>query len=358
MSLFEADLQLAVIKNLKWMPDRIAVEADSLVMEGWALGLWSSQDEYRFLINGLDFDVVLWPLPSPDLLDCFPDVPLAAASRFSCTHYFLDKRELFTDGIARFNVTNRFGEHVWSYRTAWYLADRTTELALPPLTQIAKVIGVADENAFLWGGATIVSRFAHLLAERFDRPLASFNSILDWGCGVGRLTRHLVSFGPRVTGMDFDVEAILCCKATLPNVDFVHAALLPPAPVDCESFDLVIGLSVMPHLTEALQDAWLAELKRITAPGAILLLSVQGLTQMALYRMPKERRLAAQREGLHDACGSVPAGLAIEDTIYPRDILHSPSYILSHWGKYFEILDIIEAIAGNQDVVVMRRRTN
>lgn len=358
MSLFEADLQLAVVKHLKWMPDRITIEGESLVMEGWALGLWDDQDACRFLINGVDFDVVAWPLPSPDLLACFPDIPQAAASRFRCTHYFLDQRELFPGGIARFNVTDRYGEHAWSYRTAWFLADRTGEAALPPVAQIAKVIGSADENAFLWGGATIVARFAHLLAERFGRPIASFSAILDWGCGAGRLTRHLLPFGPRVTGMDIDPEAIQSCQATLPKAEFMQVGLLPPAPVEDARFDLVLGLSVMPHLTEAVQDAWLAELRRITVPGGLLLLSIQGMTQMALYRVPIDRKLAAQQAGFHDACGSVPAELATEAAMYPRDVLHSPNYILAHWGKYFEILDIIEAIAGNQDVVVMRRRAD
>lgn len=358
MPLFEADLQLTVVKHLKWMPDRITIEAESLVMEGWAVGLWDMQNEYRFLINGVDFDIVEWPLPSPDLLVCFPDIPLAATSRFRCTHYFLDKRALFPGGMARLNVTDRFGEQIWSYRTAWFLADRQGAPPLPPMAQIAKVIGVTDENAFLWGGATIVSRFACLLAERFGRPIASFSAILDWGCGVGRLTRHLLPYGPWVTGMDMDPEAIFSCKATLSNADFMQVGLLPPTPVESARFDLVLGLSVMPHLTEAVQDAWLAELQRITVPGGLLLLSIQGLTQMALYRVPIDRKLAAQRIGFHDACGSVPAEAAIEAAMYPRDILHSPNYILSHWGKYFEILDIIEAIAGNQDVVVMRRRAD
>ena len=38
------------------------------------------------------------------------------------------------------------------------------------------------------------------------------------------------------------------------------------------------------------------------------------------------------------------------------DVLHAPDYILAHWGRYFDVLDIIEAMAGHQDVVVLRRR--
>lgn len=124
------------------------------------------------------------------------------------------------------------------------------------------------------------------------------------------------------------------------------------------SFDLVLGLSVLPHLAEPVQDAWLAELRRITRAGGLLLLSVQGLAQMALYRTPASQKLEAHRKGFHDIGGNVQLDAVIDDLTYYRDVLHSPDYILSHWGQYFDVLDIIEGIAGNQDVVVLRRRTD
>ena len=48
MTLYEADLQLAVARHLRWMPDRITLDADSLLMEGWALGVWDAQTQCRF----------------------------------------------------------------------------------------------------------------------------------------------------------------------------------------------------------------------------------------------------------------------------------------------------------------------
>lgn len=353
MTLFQADLQLAVARSLRWMPDRITLAEDTLTLEGWALSVWDAQTDRRFLINGVDFDVLAWPLPSPDLLACFPDMPHAEASRFRCQHYFSDPATLFPDGLARFNVVSAGGEHAWSYRSAWFLADPTRERPLPPPAQIAQVIGAADASAFCWGGATIVSRFAHLLAERFGRPLSSFASILDWGCGAGRLTRYLLAYGRPVIAIDTNPEMAQLCQRTLPDATCWPVDLLPPTPLAAASVDLVIGLAVMPHLTEAAQDAWLAELQRLTRPGGMLLLSVQGMAQMALYAAPPARKQAAHHLGFHDACG--PAGPQAK---HDRDVLHSPDYIVSHWGRYFDVLDIIEAMAGNQDVVVLRRRAD
>jgi ubiquinone/menaquinone biosynthesis C-methylase UbiE len=43
-----------------------------------------------------------------------------------------------------------------------------------------------------------------------------------------------------------------------------------------QHFDLIFNHSVVTHLDEKYQDAWLAELHRVTKPGGILLLTVSG----------------------------------------------------------------------------------
>ena len=63
MTLYQADLQLAVARHLRWMPDRITLGEDSLTMEGWAVSAWDAREDRRFLINGVDFDMLAWPLP-------------------------------------------------------------------------------------------------------------------------------------------------------------------------------------------------------------------------------------------------------------------------------------------------------
>ncbi|MBV7540388.1 class I SAM-dependent methyltransferase [Acidovorax sp. sic0104] len=358
MNIHQADIQLAAAKHLRWMPGSIVITGNEIMVEGWALSVWDAQDQMRFLINGSDFAHVEWPLESHDLLVPFGDIPGAAASRFRCRHTGQAQRDLFVDGFARLSITGRFGEHRLSYRTAWYVADPARELPAPSPAQIQRVIGTPDLQSFLFGGATIVKRFEQLLLDRFDRTLASFQSILDWGCGAGRLTRYLTQLSPKVTGIDIDADNIASCARTLPGARFLRVDLMPPTELPAGSFDLVVGLSVLTHLDEQVQDAWLAELQRLTCPQAILLLSVQGLAQMSLYRAPPELHLQAHREGILDVGSNSQLEEVIEDRSYYRNVMHSHDYILTRWARWFDVLDIIEGTAGNQDVVVLRRRAD
>ena len=229
---------------------------------------------------------------------------------------------------------------------------------MPSPEQIQRVIGTPDLQPFLFGGATIVKRFEQLLLERFGRPLASFRSILDWGCGAGRLTRYLSQLSPSVTGIDIDADNIASCDETMPGARFLRVDLMPPTVLPSAVFDLVVGLSVLTHLNEQVQDAWLAELQRITCPQALLLLSVQGLAQMSLYLAPPELHLQAHRQGILDVGGNSQLDEVIEDRSYYRNVMHSHDYIMTRWVQWFDVLDIVEGTAGNQDLVLLRRRAD
>ena len=51
---------------------------------------------------------------------------------------------------------------------------------------------------------------------------------------------------------------------------------LPPLPFADGAFDLVIVISVFTHLPRDSQDAWLAELERVTGPGTVVIATVHG----------------------------------------------------------------------------------
>lgn len=349
------ELQLAAARYLRWYPGSIDINDDEVTVEGWALSVWENPNQLCFLVNGDDFDELEWPLPSPDLMAHFGELPHASFSRFRARHYRSTTRPLYRDGFARFNVTAQFGEHAMSYRTAWYLPDPALEPPLPALAQMERVIGSGDPYAFRLGGATAIRRFDEYLRQRFDRPLASFESVLDWGCGAGRLTRYMPTNGPAVTGVDIDADNIATCTQLLPGARFMAVDLWPPMALPDAGFDLVIGLSVLTHLNEAAQHAWLAELERVLRPGGLALLSVQGLAQCALYR-DAAGLLAAHHRGHHVAARNAQLDAVLGDSDYYQDIRHTHDYILANWSHYFDVLDIVPALASNQDAVVLRRR--
>lgn len=236
LPLHRADMQLAVVNQLRWYPGSISIDAHHITMEGWALALWDPQDQLRFLVNGVDFEDLEWPLPSPDLLPLFEGVPHAEMSRFRCHHRRTEVLWPSEEKFVRFNVTTRLGEHAFSYRTAWYLADPAREAPMPQGAQIERVIGAPSAAAYRLGGASTVNRLDAYLRHRFDKSIASFDSVLDWGCGAGRLTRYLSALSDRVTGVDIDADNVAMCARSFPGATFIPIERHPPTPFSADSF--------------------------------------------------------------------------------------------------------------------------
>lgn len=355
MDSLKVDMQLAVARHLRWIPGNVEVTATSVSFDGWALSLWDRPDALRFLVNGKPVQHLNWPAPSPYLAEHFPDLPGVEAAHFFARYDLAPGEAMFPGGFLRLNITGPFGEHRRSYSTAWFYGDPALEPETPTDTRIARVIGVGDGPSFRLGGATIVNRLDALLRDRFDRSLAQAGRVLDWGCGAGRLTRYLTRYSDKVTGIDIDADNIAACRATIPSARFESVDLFPPTDFADESFDLILGLSVMTHLDPPAQDAWLGELRRLARPGGLVLLSITGATQLALYRDQPASLLTAYAQGIYLVKQNNQLEGMIPDATYYKDTLHSPDYIAAHWGKFFEVLDILPAIAGNQDLVLLRR---
>jgi len=356
ISILRADMQLGYAHHMRWHPGTITVTDDEITMEGWAVTVWDPPSDLRALFNGRDFDEVQWLGMSADLQPYFPDLPQANVTRFFCRQRRQGSDWPYPGGLASFNVTSRFGDHALSYRTAWYFADPAAEPAMPSPEQIERVIGRPDAEAYLRGGATLTGRFDAYLRNRFDRTLASFDHVLDWGCGAGRLSRYLARLAPRLTGVDIDMDNIAMCRQFMPSGHFASVAPQPPTPLAPGSIDLVIGMSVLTHLNESNQNAWLAELQRVVRPRGLLLLSIAGKAQSHLYQDWGDNWLTTHRLGLRTGGPNTQLRNVLDDAEYYRDVQHSHDYVAATWQRFFDVLDIVPALACGQDLVVLRAR--
>ena len=69
-------------------------------------------------------------------------------------------------------------------------------------------------------GVNYVDKFLSLLSIKSNHP--DTKSLLDIGCGTGLpLTKHLVSFGEEVTGIDISTEMIKKSRINNPNATFI-----------------------------------------------------------------------------------------------------------------------------------------
>jgi SAM-dependent methyltransferase len=239
----------------------------------------------------------------------------------------------------------------------WFMNPANERFPMPPAANMRRVIGDEGATRFGMGGATIFNNVASLLGE-MGRDIKDCGTILDWGCGAGRITRYLLSCTEaRVYGADIDEDNIDWCKRNLSG-EFIRVPLDPPTSLPNGFFDLVIGASVITHLTEAMQFAWLEEMHRITRPGALLFLSISGPTQFAHQGFPASLYRRVQELGFIDHTRDPALDGYIKDADYYRSTWHSRPYVMRHWARYFDVVAIADAVAALQDFVILRRREN
>ena len=161
--------------------------------------------------------------------------------------------------------------HAWTMPTP---ASADRGLPLPDSPRLLRTTGNDNVTNFRLTGLSTAVKLRETVAS-LQRDFASIAAILDWGCGCGRIARFCPDW-PGFAGVDIDSDNAAWCHEHLPPGRFESIPLFPPTPLSERTFDLIFGISVMTHLAEEVQQQWLAELHRISAPYAVVLLTTLG----------------------------------------------------------------------------------
>ena len=187
------------------------------------------------------------------------------------------------DGLRRAGVL-RFADWVkyWLHRARVFAANlefkrSNPEFRLPPLDLAFDAYNNVDWNHYKRVGKLHAGVFSNIVDRR---TTARDLSILEWGCGPGRLIRHMNELldgrSLQLTGADYNKRTIDWCRKNLPGIDFLRNDLMPPLAVADDQYDVVYCFSVFTHLSEDAQKAWTAELRRVLKPGGLLICSTHG----------------------------------------------------------------------------------
>lgn len=116
------------------------------------------------------------------------------------------------------------------------------------------------------------------LADALARAKASIRTgaaepkALDFGCGSGNLTRHMLDLGLRVTAADVSTDFLRLVERRFPSdrLELLQMNGRDLSNIPDSSFDLVAAYSVLHHIPDYL--AAIGELARILKPGGVMML--------------------------------------------------------------------------------------
>jgi len=330
--------------------DLVQIEPGSIHVSGWIFHPTIAIDRVSIEVGGqcVARDIPLFE--RPDVEAAFPNSPHALCSGFDVKGDFSTPEPV---GGALVSIRPESADEpmriVHTFRCDW--ARERMPGRLPPDSVMDRAGGVTN---YLEHGVGALGLVLTNLA--IAKSPTSFERILDWGCGAGRIARHLAQvLDPnRVHGCDIDREAVAWAQQNLPGARFDRVEPYPPTHYPDEFFDGVYGISVMTHLDEAAQRLWLEELQRITQPGAALLLSVIG-DKLRATNMPPELAGEFERTGFAVFVPGYSEWFRdFSHEGYYQEAFHTPEFVERVWGEYFDVLEYVET--GHQDLVVLRRR--
>ena len=145
------------------------------------------------------------------------------------------------------------------------------DLILPPLRWMHDMYAHASYRLYWDTGCQHADEMTRLIETHLG---PGRHRVAEWGCGMGRIVRHLTS-AHDVTGFDYNPAAARWCAANLDG-RYVPNGLMPPLPTGDDSLDAVFAVSVLTHLSEAAHEVWITEIARVLRPGGVALLTVHG----------------------------------------------------------------------------------
>ena len=251
---------------------------------------------------------------------------------------------------------------------ASHAALRNVVAPVPP-AELRRLGGPPEEPVFLWTGLADIANFLGIYARLGAPPAGRKPRVLDFGCGIGRLTRYLeMHDGIEAFGLDANPAAVEWCQLNLTRVLTLLQAGLQKLPFGDGLFDLVYAPTLFAEGSASRMRRCLDEITRVMAPGGLLLAVTYGPTAVATIAASAAHQeqtgidaaRAAELSAMLTQEGAVHvpfhAGEGAPEDQEGRAFIH-PAHLAARWNNAFEV---VEHLPGGlrqwQDIVVLRRK--
>jgi 2-polyprenyl-3-methyl-5-hydroxy-6-metoxy-1,4-benzoquinol methylase len=116
--------------------------------------------------------------------------------------------------------------------------------------------------------------FGGLIARRLRPLLQGRRKVLDYGSGVGYFVPHLAALGLEVAAADHSEAAVAATNARNAGIaGFVGAASPEALVAGGRSFDAIVSIEVIEHLSDEYLTGFFASLRKLVAPDGIVIIT-------------------------------------------------------------------------------------
>lgn len=247
------------------------------------------------------------------------------------------------------------------------ITGKSRDIALPPAEILFLTHGNNNIEAYMSSIARGAYKLQHILSD-LGFQFEDIHTILDFGCGSGRLLRGLYAAEPthEFYGTDYNDELLQWGRINLPpEIKFIKNEFYPPLPFKDQQFDLIYLVSVFTHLPLNCQQKWLREFKRILKKGKALVITLQGMAYLNYFK--REYHIAYDKlvkKGYVDTNKTKANGVPGSNVFFTA---HMPEFARKTLFKDWELLEYLPggklrnylatfndlSFAGVQDIYVL-----
>jgi SAM-dependent methyltransferase len=209
-------------------------------------------------------------------------------------------------------------------------------------------VASADEY---WAGAYLGALIFLQLFERTGVNLRTCGSVLDFGCGTGKLAAIFQSIdGITLAGTDINEELVEWDREHRPGQFTVNRSD-PPLEYPSDTFDFVVAASVFTHIALAAQRSWLEEVRRVMTAGGVFVCTVHGRTQVE-HQLRNELRDRFDETGNAELVPGDEGLSAASARVGLPDVFQSRGRVLAAFREVFDIVDYVPS--SGQDFLVLQ----
>jgi SAM-dependent methyltransferase len=239
------------------------------------------------------------------------------------------------------------------YNIGYRLAGSLDGYPLPPAHLVDLVIGTRELAWYQLGGLFMHQAIAACL-RRNGTPIESVGSMLDFGCGCGRISRWWAALRDQceIWGCDYNPALVAWCQQELSGIAQYRVNQAdPPLEFPDGKFEFVYAYSVFTHFAVNRQLPWFREMARVVKPGGLLLVTVHG------RRVAWRLGLSAEQLGQLEDRGMLAVGEERDGQNYCT-AYHSHRFMTELKTIGLDMMDFLEGgvrDSSEQDMYLFRR---